>query len=191
MQLLNHLQENYCIDPSRVYAAGKSNGGAFTIKLACDKVASTRIAAYASVSGAYYQEPAGGNEECNASAVPIQCALGRKHIPLLEIHGTADHTIPYTGGPRRQKCLPSVPHFVREWAKRDGLGVRNKTREFFGGNVTEFRYGTGENLGMVTHYRVDGLGHAWPSKKPNSDNANGTYFDGTPVIMNFFERWSL
>ncbi|KAI9925719.1 hypothetical protein ASPWEDRAFT_42377 [Aspergillus wentii DTO 134E9] len=189
MEMLDHFEDRYCVDSSRIYAAGKSNGGGFTNLLACDAKASTRIAAFAPVSGAYYQEvPEGG---CNAQTVPIACNPGRKPIPVLEFHGTADKTIPYDGGDRRDRCLPAVPHFVREWSKRDGFGLHNKTTPSHDGNVHEYQYGSDDSLGTVTHYRIEGLGHAWPSTKPNDDNSAGTYLNATPIIMDFFKRWTL
>ncbi|MGH3631566.1 MAG: alpha/beta hydrolase family esterase, partial [Sciscionella sp.] len=33
--LLDHLQHTLCVDPDRIYATGKSNGGGFTALLAC------------------------------------------------------------------------------------------------------------------------------------------------------------
>ena len=92
MEMLDHFEERYCIDSSRVYAAGKSNGGGFTNLLACDATASKRIAAFAPVSGAYYQDVP--EDACNAETVPIECNPGRCPIPIIEFHGTADTTIP-------------------------------------------------------------------------------------------------
>ncbi|KAE8371754.1 Alpha/Beta hydrolase protein [Aspergillus bertholletiae] len=189
MEMLDDFQEKYCVDTTRVYAAGKSNGGGFTNLLACNPTASTRIAAFAPVSGAFYQDVS--EAACHPSTVPIKCSPGRPSIPIMEFHGTADKTIPYAGGGRRGKCLPSIPHFVREWSERLGYGHHNKTTELYGGNVQEYQYGSGDAFGIVTHYRIDGLGHAWPSMQPNSDNPNGTYLDATPIIMKFFKRWTL
>ena len=188
LELLDYLSEQYCTDPARVYASGKSVGGGFTNILACDEEASRRFAAFAPVSGAYFQYNYEG--PCVGSIVPITCAPSRE-IPILEFHGDADPVIAYNGGLHRGACLPSVPHFVRQWSKRDGLGLRNKTTSLFGGNVLEYQFGTGEELGLVTHYKIHGLGHAWPSTKPNSDNPNGTYFNATPIIMSFFDRYIL
>ncbi|KAB8272959.1 Alpha/Beta hydrolase protein [Aspergillus minisclerotigenes] len=189
MEMLDYFQEKYCIDSTRVYAAGKSNGGGFTNLLACDPTASTRIAAFAPVSGAYYQDVS--EEACHPTTVPIKCSPGRPSIPILEFHGTADKTIPYGGGGRRGECLPSIPHFVRAWSKRLGYGLHNTTKELYDGNVQEYQYGNGDNFGIVTHYRIGGLGHDWPSVRPNSDNPNGTYLDATPIIVKFFKQWVL
>lgn len=191
LQLITHLEKNYCIDPTRVYASGKSNGGGFTNDLACDPVASTRIAAFAPVSGGYYQNLTSSEDECDPSSVEIQCNPGRSRVPILEFHGTADTTIPYAGGARHGFCLPTVSHALRQWADRDGLGTSNKTEELWGGHVQKYEFGSGELQGVVTHYRIDGWKHVWPSKHGNYDSSKGTYFDAAPVIMKFFKRWSL
>ncbi|KAF7590083.1 hypothetical protein BBP40_003285 [Aspergillus hancockii] len=187
--MLEYFQENYCIDSSRVYAAGKSNGGGFTNLLACNATSSTKIAAFGPVSGAYYQDVS--EKDCHPTTVPVECAPGRSPIPIIEFHGSNDTTIPYGGGGRRGKCLPTIPHFVREWSKRDGYGLHNKTTELYGGHVQKYEYGTGVSFGIVTHYLIDGLGHDWPSVLPNSDNPNGTYLNATPIIMDFFNRYTL
>lgn len=186
LQMLDHFEDHYCIDRTRVYAAGKSNGGGLTNLLACDPTASKRFAAFAPVAGAYYQNVTEDN--CRPNTVKIQCNPGRTPIPMLAFHGTADETIQYAGGGRRGKCLPSVPHFVREWAGRDDLGGKNETTTADGGKVEVSRFG---DHGEVVHYRIEGLGHAWPSTEPNSDNPAGTYVDATPLIMGFFDQWTL
>ena len=33
--LLNHMRDNYCVDNSKIYASGNSNGGGFVNVLAC------------------------------------------------------------------------------------------------------------------------------------------------------------
>jgi poly(3-hydroxybutyrate) depolymerase len=49
--ILDKLENDYCVDKARIYSSGKSNGGGFTNTLACDPVLSKRIAAFAPVSG--------------------------------------------------------------------------------------------------------------------------------------------
>ena len=47
--MLVYFGTNFCIDNSRIYAAGKSNGGGFTSLLACDSKLSKAFAAFAPV----------------------------------------------------------------------------------------------------------------------------------------------
>ncbi|KAJ6090186.1 hypothetical protein N7486_009001 [Penicillium sp. IBT 16267x] len=52
--LLTHLEGNLCIDTNRIYAAGKSNGAGFAGVMACNATVGSKTAAFASVSGGYY-----------------------------------------------------------------------------------------------------------------------------------------
>ena len=79
--LLDSLSQEYSIDSTRIYAAGFSNGGSFSVKLACDL--STQIAAVASVGGPF------ANHQDTA-------CYPQRPMPFMLIHGTSDGIIPYT-----------------------------------------------------------------------------------------------
>ncbi|KAG9669733.1 carbohydrate esterase family 1 protein, partial [Aureobasidium melanogenum] len=182
--LLDYISTNYCIDTSRMLAAGFSNGGGFVGTLACDPTLSTRFSTFAANSGAEYTNTTG---TCNPPSVLTNtitqsvCSPGRSNLPMLEFHGDADGTIPYPGGPRRGYCLPAVPHWVTDWALRDGLSNSNVTTSLASGNVTKYEFGASKGVqGLVTHYKVAGWGHAWVSI-----NA-GAPIDATPIVMDFF-----
>ncbi|PHH67918.1 hypothetical protein CDD80_413 [Ophiocordyceps camponoti-rufipedis] len=102
-ELVDELKKTYCVDETRIYAVGKSNGGGFVNTLACSPV-SSNFAAVAIVAGAMY-------DHANASA-DESCRPGRLPLPLLEIHATGDKTIPYNGGEGRGGSLPSIPGFM-------------------------------------------------------------------------------
>lgn len=181
LDMIASLNSQFCVNTDQIYAIGMSNGGGFSANiLACDPVASKKIAAFAGVSGAYYQ---GSDKDCTPSTVAISCNPGRKPIPVLEFHGSADATIPYNGGPRRGACLPSIPHFITSWADRNGLGAINKTTSLYSGHVKEYVFGSGSTSGINAHYWIDGMGHTWP-------NAASNYMDATPVVMEFFYKVS-
>ncbi|MGW1676786.1 alpha/beta hydrolase family esterase [Saccharopolyspora sp. NPDC002376] len=170
--LLNELQRDFCVDPKRIYAAGKSNGGGFTGVLACRM--SGRIAAFAPVSGAFY--PQGG--ECE----PERAA------PILDFHGTGDSTIPYDGD--RSKGLPPIPDWLASWADRNDCAAEPVVRDR--GNGVQVSTWRGCDRGSaVVHYRIEGLGHYWPSTHPNPDSDGPTVLDATPIIMDFFTRHQL
>ncbi|KAF2173769.1 carbohydrate esterase family 1 protein [Zasmidium cellare ATCC 36951] len=182
LDMIDYLTPRYCVDTDAIYATGKSNGEGFSANiLACNATATDRIAAFASASGAYCQ--------CNASKIPIPCAPSRP-IPLLEIHGTSDTTIPYDGGARRGECLPSIPHFLQNWASVDNFSsTANVTTQLYGGKVQKYDFGG--KVDFLTQWRVEGLGHSWPSTGANGDSSKGTYFNGTEFMMEFFGRYSL
>ena len=78
--LIDELVARWCVDPTRVYATGMSNGGYFTTRLLCEL--GDRIAAGVAVAGLHH---------------PDDCAPGRP-VPLLAFHGTDDRVVPYEGG---------------------------------------------------------------------------------------------
>ncbi|THY45685.1 hypothetical protein D6C98_07739 [Aureobasidium pullulans] len=182
--LLDYISNNYCIDTSRMLATGFSNGGGFVGTLACDPTLSQRFSTFSVNSGAEYTNTTG---TCNPTSVltntivqPI-CSPSRSNLPMIEFHGDTDGTIPYPGGARRGYCLPTVPHWVTDWAIRDGLSTSNITTSLASGKVTKYEFGASQGVqGLVTHYKVAGWGHSWASI-----NA-GAPIDATPLIMDFF-----
>lgn len=188
--ILNQIESLYCINPSRITATGKSDGGGFVNVLACDAELSKRIAAYAPVSGAYYIDTL----PCLPSTVSIPCSATRKDIPILAFHGGNDTTISYLGGERKNECLPTIPHFIQEWAIRDGLGVSNVTTPVAADTVA-YTFGRGAETGSVGLIYESNIGHDWPSTEPNADNTVAGHhvanYNATPIILKFFESHPL
>ncbi|MFN3940056.1 MAG: alpha/beta hydrolase family esterase, partial [Chitinophagales bacterium] len=80
--LIDSVALDYNIDFNRIYSTGMSNGGFMSYTLAGEL--SERIAAIASVTGSISDE-----------RLP---AFAPTHpVPVMEIHGTADFTVPYNG----------------------------------------------------------------------------------------------
>lgn len=195
--VIDNIQANYWIDEKRIFATGKSQGGGMAGILACDPKLSVRIAAFAPIAGAHYQHnstvSSSGNKICNGKSVVTQCNPGRKQVPILQIHGGADDVIAYTGGARRGKCLPTIPHYVKTWAGFNGLAAQNVSKALTS-QAKVYQFGTGANQGLVTHvYAGDRVGHSWMATIGNNDNGiNGdgpASFNASSVIMDFFGVW--
>ncbi|KAI8623718.1 family 1 carbohydrate esterase [Xylariaceae sp. FL1651] len=166
--LVNHIKDNYCIDVTRVYAAGHSNGGGFVNTLACSSGHGGQFAAFAPVSGAMYTDVS-GNDDCDPARSPL---------PMMETHGGADPTIPYYGGQGRGGPLPAIPEWLSRWAGRDLCGSSTVT------NLTNGVHHTVWNCaslaGILQHYKIDGHDHSWPGS--NSE------IDISPLIIGFVSK---
>lgn len=79
-QLIDTISLSYPIDPTRVYAAGHSNGAMLSYRLACEL--SSKIVAIGIQAGSP------GVESCPAPNA----------VSMLHIHGTADLNMPISGG---------------------------------------------------------------------------------------------
>ena len=154
--LLDTLASRYRLDPDRIYSTGMSNGGFMSYELACQL--SGRIAAIASVTGSM-----------TASRLST-CTPGRP-VPVLEIHGTADGTVPYTGGTALQ--FVAIPTLLASWVQRNGCNptptvtMVPDTNPNDGSTAERSVWSGGRNGSVVEHYRIIGGGHTWPDAPVN------------------------
>lgn len=169
--LLDDLQARECVDTTRVYAAGISNGAGFVSLLSCRMA--DRIAAFAAVSAAIY--PA-DNPAC--PSVPA--------VPVVEFHGTADPVIPYDGGTSHGAALEPVTQWLTEQAQR-GACAASPTRTPIGADVIEEQWCGCHGRGALTHYTIDGGGHTWPgATRSSGPGATTQTISATQIIEEFF-----
>jgi poly(3-hydroxybutyrate) depolymerase len=192
--ILNAVQDLYCIDKNRIFAAGKSQGAGLVGRLlACEPTLSQTFAAFALVAPLLYTDV----QPCvEPYQFPIPCSPGRTDVPILEFHGGRDRAAKYRGDYARRpgECLPSVPWWIKTWARNNGLDTKGNTMQLAADTPTTSitKYGSGDKEGLVTHVFDSKLGHDWPSKSNNSDN-NGrpAKFEATPMILDFFDAHPL
>ena len=96
--MLEAVNQNYCTDPSKVFAIGMSNGGGFVVIADC-KLPGV-FQAIASSSGAYYTA-------CDDTTT--------KRASLLALHSAIDPQVPYVGS--ATKGVPAV----NEWAQQQAM----------------------------------------------------------------------
>ena len=149
--LIDTLARRYRLDLNRVYSTGMSNGGFMSYELACQL--GNRIAAIASVTGSMTAGRLAG------------CTSGRP-VPVLEIHGTADNTVPYTGGTVLQ--FVAIPTLLNSWVQRNGCSPTPTvtpvpdTNPADGCTAERSVWAGGRNGSVVEHFRIIGGGHTWP-----------------------------
>jgi polyhydroxybutyrate depolymerase len=133
------IARNIGIDPARVYATGMSNGGIMSYTLACT---TDVFAAIGPVAG-----------------VQLNACRSPRPASVIHIHGTADHLVPYGGGPGFSVINgPPIPDVNAFWRNVDQCGPPAATTD---GPVTRSTAGCPDNRGVVL-ITIDQGGHDWP-----------------------------
>ena len=155
--LLDTISAQYNVNQDRIYSTGMSNGGYMSFLLACQL--SSRIAAIASVTGSMTVQT---YNNCNP----------QHPTPILQIHGTADGTVPYTGNPTWTKSINDV---LQYWVNYNNC---NSTPSIYnvpdleiadGSTVDHFVYSDGDNCVTAEHFKVYNGDHDWPGAWGNMD----------------------
>jgi polyhydroxybutyrate depolymerase len=170
------------IDPARIYATGISNGGMLAYRLAC---ATTTFAAI-------------GPD----SATMLGPCPSPAPISVIHIHGTADQTIPYTGGMGKRDNGgaggagpvridgPPVPTLISTWRGIDRC-ARPSVSSAGPVATSVANCPGGRSVELIT---IAGAGHQWPGQPgPNPAIARAlqldrpsTALDATQTIWRFF-----
>ncbi|KAJ6488242.1 alpha/beta-hydrolase [Mycena vitilis] len=177
--MIEALQINLCVDSTRIYASGMSNGGGFGNFLACTPQTASKFAAFALVSPALY-----------VGTLPFDtCDPGRK-VPLVTFHGTSDRIVPYDGRNDTANFADDtapIPQWRDAWVARNGCdpsAPSNVTYPYEG--VVETTWQCGADPGTtVEAFEIENGIHKWPS-------TSETTFDATPEqILPFFNHFRL
>jgi len=175
--LIDTASANYNIDLNRVYSTGMSNGGFMSYDLACQL--SNRITAIASVTGTMLTAKLNA---CNPSRV----------VPVMQIHGTADGTVPYLGN----FLFAPIETLVNTWVQKNNCNATPIQTEIPNSNTsdlttaTRFLYTGGTNGNTVEFYKIHGGGHSWPGA-PINVNVTNMDFSACKEIWRFFSQYSL
>jgi polyhydroxybutyrate depolymerase len=168
--VLDEIETSLCVDLSRVYATGISNGGMFVQRLGCDLA--QRFAAVAPVAGTLAK-----GSHCAPPASP--------KISLLNIYGTQDRTVPFDGTPASDGFLYSASSKVTAaWAAETSQNCEMEESSYSTSRdgVTGLKCRQRANCqtgAQVVDCGWDG-GHDWPRKEKDQF--------GIDVIWEFFEN---
>lgn len=172
--LLDRVEADWCVDPSRVFATGMSNGGFLSHRLGCEL--SDRVAAIAPVAGVL------GVPDCSPA----------RPVPVLHVHGTEDPLVPWGGG---TPLLPwdvgpvqfiSVGDSIAAWRAIDGCGPASQPTYAKGdASCQAWSCAAGSTVELCT---IDGGGHTWPGGLPiPSLGKTSTDLDASAYILDFFD----
>ncbi len=167
--LLDTLEREFCIDNTRVYATGFSNGAFMASRLAC--VMSDRIAATAPVSGVNHPRMACGSP-----------------VPMLAFHGSEDTVVPVDGGSIRGWHYPGAYAAMDSWSVQNQCSTETTSDDQ--GSYTKIVYwGCSAETAIIL---AAGAGHTWPGSKDNPGmGLTAKDFSGADMIWSFFASKSI
>jgi polyhydroxybutyrate depolymerase len=184
-KLLDHLEASLCIDTTRVFSVGMSNGAQMSSLLACRLP--KRIDGIAPIAGVEFNQPCQG-----------------RPVPVIAFHGVLDPIVPYNGGGLNSVTIanqnfyhgqlpPGLPtptgvdESMQRWARHNGCAARYMEQRI----SPEVRKRFWPRCKAATVlYIVDNGGHAWPGKpQPAFEQMFGhgtTDIDATSLMFAFF-----
>jgi polyhydroxybutyrate depolymerase len=95
--LVDDIRDAYAVDEGRIFVIGHSNGGFMAYRLACERA--DLFAGIMSLAGA-------------AAFVDPSTCVPSQPVSVLQVHGTADDTVPYDGGQNFPGAVASVERFA-------------------------------------------------------------------------------
>lgn len=180
VDVLETLEAEGLVDPSRAYLMGFSNGGFLTAFIACRYA--DRFAAYATMM---MTVPVGYSESCKPS----------RPLPILMMNGTYDPIVPMFGRPTPGARLMSASESAALFARIDQCGTPVETSA---PHARILRWEGCANGSAVAFYEIAG-GHQPPSQSTDAADALAALLlgprrsglDAPEEIWAFFKRFTL
>ncbi len=176
--LIDTLHADYGINTDRVYAAGFSNGGFMSYRLACEL--GDRIAAIASVAGTM---TTGSLTACQPQRV----------MPVLHFHGTNDMVVFYNGG--FGNC--SVDQVLSYWRSYDACPAIPSV-EYLpdivqeGSTVQKYSWLPCQDSTEEVFFKIINGGHSWPGSVGTTGSGNTNRdINASQEIWKFVSRFEL
>jgi polyhydroxybutyrate depolymerase len=183
--VIDDIQKNYQIDPSRIYATGISNGGFMTQRLACEL--GDRISAFASVASMM-------------AAPPSSACKSSPPVAMLMINSPVDRFVPWQGGTMTRGAggaILSVAEMTNFWRTKHGCTEKpivttvKSNAPADGTKVIVADHRTCQSGREVVQVTIAGGGHTWPggSNQPAAlVGVTSNQIDATSYIWDFFQR---
>jgi polyhydroxybutyrate depolymerase len=175
--LIDSISADYNVDANSVYSCGMSNGGYMSYTLACEL--SSKITAIASVTG-------------SMSTYTKSVCSPSHPTPVMEIHGTSDGTVSYSGSAGYYLHIDSVVKYWRLHNNCNPSAVFTNVPNINtsdGCTAEHYVYNSGDGGSSVELYKIIGGGHTWPFTFPigvtNQD------FNASEKIWLFFRKYKL
>jgi len=181
-EIIDLLEHKYRIDRRRIYAAGHSNGGIMTYRLA--STLSDKLAAVGVTAGSIGMIDEKGDT--------LRIAPPPHPVSVIHFHGMQDHDVPYRGGPESDgpDNIVSVRNTIGFWVNVDHCNATPASRTVSNDrNVVIDSYHSCAKGTAVELYTIMDGAHRWPGDDvpwytfPDRDDSD---IVATDVMWNFF-----
>ncbi|NOR87212.1 MAG: T9SS type A sorting domain-containing protein [Bacteroidales bacterium] len=175
--LIDSLSLDYNIDEEKIYSTGMSNGGFMSYTLAC--ALSNRIAAIASVTGSM------------TVGQPYTCDC-QHPMPIMEIHGTADVTVPYDGS-YLFVAIEDVLNYWNDFNNTNNDPIITELPDIDpndGCTAEHYLWISGDNNVEVEHYKIINGEHTWPGSAYDIGVTNHD-MSASVEIWKFFSKYDI
>jgi polyhydroxybutyrate depolymerase len=185
--IIEQVSQRYSVADDQIYAAGFSNGGVMTYRLACE--IGDQLAAIAVVAGMMLNTQAQGCTDAEP-------------IPLLIVHGTGDQVLPWEGAVRFGEDQFGDSAGVEIWFSplqaaefwaglagcvlRPQLSVLPDRDANDGTREAEYDYPGCADGNDVALLEVIGGGHTWPGGASAGQPGDSADFSTSEVMWAFF-----
>lgn len=174
--IVRDIARSHNADPSRIYVAGLSAGGAAAAILA---------ASYPDIfaaAGVHSGLPAGSaSDVMSAFAAMRSCSTAPPHravVPTIALHGQADQTVhPANGAAVVAQALRAMPGLRRSTRRDSTAGGRSF-------EVVAHHHVDGRT--MAEHWQIDGAGHAWAGGQAAGSYTDPAGPDASRQMLRFF-----
>jgi polyhydroxybutyrate depolymerase len=181
-EIIHTMTKQYHVDPTRIFAAGHSNGGFMVYRLA--SLLSEDIAAIGVTAGSI------GNIDERGDTLRI--SQPRRPVSVIHFHGQADPSVPYNGGDEDDgpDNIVSAPNTIRFWLVADGC-PKSPTSHTVSANknvIIDSYTPCARGTAVVFYTIVDGQ-HRWPGDDIpwwTFPNREITDVNATDVMWDFF-----
>lgn len=175
--MIDTISASYNIDSGRIYSTGMSNGGFMSYELAC--FLSHRITAIASVTGSMIW-------------LKLQTCNPQHPTPVMQIHGTADMTVPYAGN----FAFVHIDTLVKYWVNFNECNPIPQVIQIpdinpnDGCTAEQHIYSEGDHDSSMELFKVLGGGHSWPGA-PVNINITNMDFSASVEIWRFLSQYNM
>ncbi|MCR8666316.1 prolyl oligopeptidase family serine peptidase [Aestuariibaculum sp. M13] len=166
--LAKHIQNKYKLNPGRTFVCGISNGGFMSYTLV--RESPDVFKAMASVTGTM------------TGITWKKRFISPQPVPVLQISGLADKSVPIDGTMSEQWGWGGAPHMdkvIDYWVKLNNCSSVDTIKSPSNIHAYHFKYCDDNNL--IWYYKLEGFGHDMPTKGNSGLNSN-------ELIWEFFSQ---